>query len=198
MAITSVKTGSSFTNLTKYDSFLAGNAGYSPSSFESIATYTASGGETSFTFSSIPQTYSSLQVRCMLRRNTTGAANMGFRPNNDTSTNYTRHSLIGDGASASAAGSASGTYSYTQNLVIVPGTTSGAYSGQIWDILDYASTTKYKTFKVFSGYDANGSGEVGLNSNVWLSTSAITSLVVYFAGDAVDANSTFALYGIKG
>jgi hypothetical protein len=169
-----------------------------PSSFESIATYTASGGETSFTFSSIPQTYSSLQVRCMLRRNTTGVANMGFRPNNDTSTNYTRHTLGGTGAIAFAAGSASGTYSYTQNLVTVPGTTSGAYNAQIWDIIDYASTTKYKTFKVFSGYDENGSGEIGLNSNVWLSTSAITSLVVYFAGDGVDANSTFALYGIKG
>ena len=126
---------------------------------------------------------------------------MSFRPNNDTSTaNYTRHSLKGDGSGAAvqAAGSATGTYSYTQNFVAVPGTTSGAYSGQIWDILDYASTTKYKTFKVFSGYDANGSGEVGLNSNLWLSTSAITSLVGYLTGDAITANSTFALYGIKG
>ena len=167
--------------------------------YESIATYTAAGGETSFTFSSIPQTYSSLQVRCMLRRNASTAANMGFRPNNDTSTaNYTKHSLIGNGTSVSASGSASGSYSYAINSVTVPGTTSGAYSAQIWDILDYASTTKNKTFRTFSGYDANGSGEVGLNSNVWLSTSAITSLVVYFGGDAVSANSTFALYGIKG
>ena len=170
-----------------------------PASYESIATFTAAGGETSFTFSSIPQTYVALQVRCILRRNTVNLANMGFRPNNDTSTaNYTRHSLIGNGATVSAAGSATGTYSYTQNFVSIPGTTSGAYSAQIWDILDYASTTKYKTFKVFSGYDANGSGEFGLNSNLWLSTSAITSLVVYFAGDGVSANSTFALYGIKG
>jgi hypothetical protein len=177
---------------------LAGVGGRA-SSYESIATVTATGGETSFTFSSIPQTYASLQVRCFLRRNTTNAANMGFRPNNDTSTaSYTRHSLIGNGATVSAAGSATGTYSYTQNFVTVPGTTSGAYAGQIWDILDYASTTKYKTFRSFAGYDANGSGEVGLNSNLWLSTSAITSLVVYFAGDAVDAGSTFALYGIKG
>jgi len=183
---------------TVLGSFSSGVAA-STSSYESIATFTATGGETSFTFSSIPSTYKHLQVRCMLRRNTTGAANMGFRPNNDTSAaNYTRHSLIGNGTTVSAAGSATGTYDYTQNFVTVPGTTSGAYAGQIWDVLDYASTTKYKTFRSFAGYDANGSGQVGLNSNLWLSTSAITSLVVYFAGDAVDAGSTFALYGIKG
>jgi hypothetical protein len=167
--------------------------------FESIATYTASGGETSFTFSSIPQTYSSLQVRSMARRSNINGTEIGFRPNNDTSTSsYTQHYIIGDSTTASAGGNETGYQSFAYNYIDIPGTISGAYSAQICDVLDYTSTSKYKTFRTFSGYDTNGYGKVGLSSNLWLSTSAITSLVVYFNGSAISANSTFALYGIKG
>jgi len=41
-------------------------------SFESIATSTPSGGTTSITFSSIPQTFKSLQVRSIVRDTSTG------------------------------------------------------------------------------------------------------------------------------
>ena len=47
MAITSIKTGSSFTNLIKYNDFLAGNTAYNPippNSYESIATVTVGSG----------------------------------------------------------------------------------------------------------------------------------------------------------
>ena len=176
-----------------------GAGGAAGGDFESIATATASGGETSFTISSIPQTYASLQLRCMLRRDTTGAANMGLRPNNETSASfYTQHYILGNGTTVTAAGTASGVFSRASNAIQVPGTTSGSYSAQVWDIQDYTSTTRNKTLRTFSGFDANGSGQVGLNSNLFIKTDAITSLVVFFGGDAVDANSVFSLYGIKG
>jgi hypothetical protein len=39
---------------------------------------------------------------------------------------------------------------------------------------------------------------MGIFSNVFLSTSAVNRVDVYFAGDAVSSGSKFALYGIKG
>ena len=197
MAITKLS-DSSITTGDKYISMLAGNSAYMPSSFESIASATSTGTETEFTFSSIPQTYASLQLRCILRRNTTGTANMGLRPNNESSTSfYTRHILSGTGGAPTAGGTVSGTYTYAINNIEVPGTSTGAYCVQIWDIHNYASTTQNKTLRTFSGLNKNGSGEVALGSNLFISTNAITSLVVYFGGDITDAGSTFALYGIK-
>jgi hypothetical protein len=168
-------------------------------SYESIATVTAAGGETSITFSSIPQTYASLQLRILVRRNSTNALTVGLRPNNETSASfYTQHSLIGNGSTVSATGTASGTYNQAINNTTMPGTTSGAFGAQIWDILDYASTTKNKTLRSFAGYDSNGNGEIGLVSNLFIKTDAITSLVVFFDGDTVTSNCVFSLYGIKG
>jgi hypothetical protein len=74
------------------------------------------------------------------------------------------------------------------------------FSGFVIDILDYANTNKYKTIRYLSGYDANGSGRVGLGSGSWRSTSAVTSITLQ--GLEYSSNykqySSFALYGIKG
>jgi hypothetical protein len=77
--------------------------------------------------------------------------------------------------------------------------TSSVYGAGICDISDYANGNKYKTVRTLAGYDANGSGEVALNSGVWLSTSAITQIRIASSslGDW-GANSQVALYGIKG
>ena len=66
----------------------------------------------------------------------------------------------------------------------------------IIDILDYVNTNKYKTIRSISGHDANGSGIVQLGSELWQSTSAITSL----AGGANAGflqYTTIQLYGIQ-
>jgi len=63
MAITSIKTGSSFTNLVKYNDFLGPNSAYIPTSYESIASATGTGSSNTITLSSIPSTYKHLQLR---------------------------------------------------------------------------------------------------------------------------------------
>ncbi len=199
MAVTKFKTTSSFTNLTKYDSFLAGNAAYSPAAFESIATVTASGGETSLGFTSIPGTYTSLQIRGIARDTDAGTGwNFGgITVNNDTGSNYASHFLRGNGSAAAASGSASVT---TGNgiLAIGNGSTAGIFGVAIFDIHDYASTTRYKTIRSFIGGDSNGAGLVYLTSTLWQSTSAITSIQIREGATAFAAGSTFSLYGIKG
>ena len=78
--------------------------------------------------------------------------------------------------------------------------TTSMMSGVLIDIQDYASTTKYKTVRSFSGMDGNAADTqyvVTLRSNLWLSTSAITSITLIPA-TAFTTSTTFALYGIKG
>lgn len=197
MAITSVKTGSSFTNLQKYNQFLGPNSAYIPSSFESIATINGTGSSGTITFSSIPSTYKSLQVR-ILHLNTSGDV-IYMRLNGDTGANYVRHNLTGYNSSVYAQGGVSQTQA---NL-------DGGFTGGnatypevgIVDIIDYANTSKYKTIRAFMGVDFNGTstGTISLTSNLWLNTSAVNSLTLFSpSGGNFATNATFALYGIKG
>lgn len=202
MATTSLsKLGFLPSSYKKYNNFLVGNAAYNPSSFESIATVTATGGETTLTFNSIPQTYAALQVRLIAERNTTASHNFAVRArlNSATGTNGAWHNLYGDGATVTATNGTS-----TQDLLtFMPMTTAGTanaslYGAGIIDIINYASSAKNKTIKTFGGFDANGAGRIYFSSGLYALTTAVTSLQFYFDGDALRAGSTFALYGIKG
>jgi hypothetical protein len=187
----------------KSRSLLAGNTAYVPTVYESIATVTATGGETSLTFSSIPSTYKHLEIRGIARDTIAinGAAGVKMQFNGDTGANYTRHRLSGDGTNATAAGN---TGFDTVSLVggsIGNSSTASTYGASIITIADYASTSKNKTVRAFSGSDANTASAnfyVVLNSGLWLSTAAITSITMLPGQTAFSTNSTFALYGIKG
>jgi hypothetical protein len=194
MAITSIKTGSSFTNLKKYNDFLAGNAPYDPSEYESIATVTVGAGGTSLvTFSSIPSTYQHLQVRAFGKdASIYGAIFMSF--NNDTySSNFTRHGVYGDGSSVAAFGATNAPY---MNVLTTPAS-GGGFGGAVIDILDYANTNKFKTIRSLTGWDNNGSGIVGLFSGAWRSTTAVSRIDI-LSDSTIGQYSSFALYGIKG
>ena len=68
----------------------------------------------------------------------------------------------------------------------------------IIDILDYASTSKYKTFRIFSGQDyATSSGYLEIDSGLWMNTAAITSISVINVGTSWNTNTRVSLYGIK-
>ena len=159
--------------------------------FESISTVTVgAGGASSITFSSIPSSYTHLQVR--ISYGLSSSNNPTWRVNGDTTgSNYAGHHLWGDGSSANANAQTSGTvyWSYIPNA---------SYGGAaVMDFLDYANTSKNKTVRTLTGSDANGSGEVALWSGVYLQTSAISSITLYGGSDFTQY-SKFALYGIKG
>ena len=201
MAITSIKTGSSFTNLKKYNDFLAGNSAYSPTAYESIATVTVgSGGSASITFSSIPATYTHLQLRCSMQETQAGVDWDNFNAvfNSDTGTNYTRHFLEGNGATVTAFGAASRSKAFIGE-VSRSGAGTSVFGINIVDILDYSNTNKHKTVRSLAGYDYNGGGSVGIFSSAWRDTSAISSIVLTSdSASNFSEYSTFALYGIKG
>jgi hypothetical protein len=165
-------------------------------SYESIATVTVgSGGTSTITFSSIPSTYKHLQLRILARD---AGANGEFKIelNSDTTTtNYRRHNVYGDG---------SGAYASTGNNntcapVAYSGQTANSFEAVVMDILDYADTNKNTTIRTLFGKDLNGSGDVGLQSNLWVNTAAVNNIVFKVVGGTnFVQHSQFALYGIKG
>lgn len=178
-------------------------AGGVATDYESIATYTVgAGGSASITFSSIPSTYTHLQLRTSMQTNrgTYGTDDCYMRINSDSGSNYANHGLYGDGSSAAAFGSAS------QTQVSIGKTGTGVinnFSGAVTDYLDYANTNKYKTVRTLSGADANGlvagyGGQIFLLSNLWMNTAAISTIYLYpVVGTQFNQYSSFALYGIK-
>jgi hypothetical protein len=163
-----------------------------PSSYESIASSTPSGTDT-ITFSSIASSYASLQLRIFHLEPDVGGLRIRF--NSDAGSNYTYHELKGNGSTASATGAATGTYS---GFAYSWGTnsTTAPHAGII-DVLDYASTTKYKTIRGINGQDTNASGAISLASTLWLSTSAVNSITILSTAGNYGSGTTFALYGIK-
>jgi hypothetical protein len=190
MAITSIKTGSSFTNLTKYNDFLAGNPYYQPTAYDSIATVTVgSGGAANIEFTSIPSGYQHLQIRGTGL--ITSAAGFTVQFNSDTGSNYSWHQLYGEGSIAQANAGASQTFMYT---AYGAGSTT-APNAFVMDILDYKNTSKFKTLRSLSGNDLNGSGYIQLWSGNWRSTSAVTSIKIT---SSFNQYTKFGLFGIKG
>lgn len=176
---------------------LVGNEAYDPAGFVPIATVTATGGESSLSFTSIPQGYASLQIRGLTRLSyaTTGNGYVGVRLNSDSGSNYARHELYGNGSNANAYGLASQTQClyfpvpFDSNTASIRGTV-------IMDLHDYASTTRNKTLRALAGSDLNGSGDIYLSSGLWANTAAVTTIEIG-VGAGWKAGTTFALYGVK-
>ena len=171
----------------------------STNNYSSIQTVTVgSGGASSVTFSSIPSTWTHLQIRAMARSTESGSTNTNafFQFNGDTGSNYSEHQLAGDGSSASASAGTSQVWAYT-GLTTGNSSSANMYGAFIVDVLDYANGNKNKTIKTLSGNDQNGSGYVLLRSGAWYSTSAISSIVITPGGGSWQQYTQFALYGIK-
>ena len=194
MAVTKASNSSLLNKSPKYTSFLAGNPAFIPNSFESIATFTANGTTTSYTFTSIPSTYKSLQLRINVLGTDGDSIQIGF--NNDTTTNYVYHRLSGTGTAA-ASGNSTGVSWIPVSDASYQGINPTYPTPIIVDITDYSSSSKYKTVRSFTGIDKNGSGVVVLSSGLWLNTSAISTIIVYGFSN-LNSGTTIALYGIKG
>jgi hypothetical protein len=173
----------------------------STTAYESISTVTVGGGGVSdVTFSSIPSTFTHLQIRFIGKDNRSGVATsvLFMQCNGDTGSTYSQHFLVGDGSTAGAGG---GSFTQIQVGDMLTGGTSNAstFGAGVVDILDYANTNKYKTVRSLGGMDMNGSGYAGLYSGNWRNTAAVTSIRLFGFGAApLQQYSQFALYGIKG
>jgi hypothetical protein len=164
-------------------------------------TVPTSSGMASVEFTNIPQTYTHLQIRVTtrtLRANTADA--ILWRFNSDSSSNYTLHSIYGDGSGTALADNAANlSYGYyfttTGNSA-----TANIYGVGIIDIYDYANTNKFKTARTIHGYDTNGAGQLIITSSLWRNKVNGISSIRFESQNAANLSqySSFALYGIKG
>ena len=165
----------------------AGNT-YTP-----IATTTLGSAASSYTFSSIPGTYTDLVlvVSGKYSTGTTGTTTVQIQVGNtslDTGANYSIVYLNGSGSAATSGvvgGTTSSGIGELENNSGNPGTVIAQYC-------NYANTTTYKTMLA----RANTSGSwVQVMVNLWRSTAAINTIKV-FSTATFGIGTTFTLYGI--
>lgn len=164
-----------------------------------IASATVGAGGGGINFTSIPQTFTHLQIRLVGRANSSGLPTMYTGFNGDIfagSTNNASHTLVGDGATVSSVVTS---LQAQMNLFIgnyIPNTTTSTIQAAlIMDVLDYSNTNKNKTIRALMGWDANGSGKVTLNSGLWTNTAAVTRIDMVPDGNFLQG-SRVDLYGI--
>ena len=171
-------------------------------SYESIASTTVgSGGSADVEFTSIPGTYTHLQIRGIAKWSDTSDDRQLLRVefNSDTGSNYARHLVGGNGSSAFADGVASTTARSGARLISSNASYANMFTAYVFDILDYTNTNKYTTVRVLGGFDTNGGSfqEVVLGSFLWQNTAAITNIKLLPGSANLAQYSQFALYGIK-
>jgi hypothetical protein len=140
-------------------------------------------GTSSVSFANIPSTYAHLQIRIFYKN----AGSIFMKLNNTSATKG--HYLYAEGSSVAAGVSATD---------FIANATSSQFGGAIVDILDYANTNKLVTVKTFAGYDANGSGELSLNSQLYSLSSIAVNSITFTPSTSFLQYTQFALYGIKG
>lgn len=157
--------------------------------YEPIATATLGSTATSYTFSSIPQTYTDL-VLVTNARVTTGNYGMLIRFNSDSGSNYGNTFLWSNGSSF---GSVRNTSTTGVNLFYGGSLSSTNPALTTSHIMNYSNTATRKTT---ISRDSASDG-IDAIASIWLSTSAISSIDILPSGGAsFNTGSTFTLYGI--
>jgi hypothetical protein len=156
---------------------------------------TGSGGESSYTFSSIPNTYTDLKL-VMSARSNLAQSSGGYTANiypNGSSSSITVVAIRGSG---SAAISFSGAYPNVAYQDASSDTANTFGNTEIY-FPNYTSSN-YKSYSV-DGVEENNatSAFMSLQAGLWSSTSAITSLQIASNGSNFVQYSTFYLYGIS-
>ena len=169
-------------------------------SYESIATQTVGAGSTSsvITFSSIPSTYTHLQLRMFVRATQRTALLMRF--NNDSgSTNYDFHRINADGSTVGADGRINFSAIYISSRGYGVPATTNIGSAVVVDILDYTNTNKNKVTRTLSAQELNTSlSDIEFTSGSWKNTTAINRIDFSMESGSLAEYTHIALYGIKG
>lgn len=159
-----------------------------------ISTVTVgSGGSATIVFSSIPQTFTDIQIVCSSRSDANPfgvAVNQIALSANDGATGWSSRALGGNGSSAY---SETGSGSVTQSSI----STSNVFANGVITICNYASTSAYKSGSIDSVIENNATASwMALHAIQWPSNTALTAISLYPVSGNFVQHSTFSLYGI--
>jgi hypothetical protein len=158
-----------------------------PSTYDKIDKATATGSESTISFTSIPATYTDLVL--VFNGYTNAQASCSLRFNNDSGANYSQTRLLGSGSAAASDRDSS----INQINAFVSSSTSNNIN-EIIQIQNYSNATTYKTALLRWN---NAASYVAAIVGLWRSTSAINRVDMILSTSTYVAGSTFTLYGIK-
>ena len=157
-----------------------------------------SGGVSSVTFSSIPNTYTDLLVKASVRTSYAGADDyLRFSFNGSTS-NFFAKVIDGSGTAAASYSFSGAGAGQISGKAVGNGATSSTFSNSETYISNYL-TANQKSYG-FDGVNENNAtaAYMDLGANLWADTSAITSITITTNyGPNFLQYSTFYLYGIS-
>ena len=159
------------------------------STYTPIATTTLGSAASSYTFTSIPSTYTDLVIIAQVKG--TSASNyLNVRFNSDTGTNYSRTTLSGNGSTVTSERRSNQDKINTDYNEVIEANFNYI---SILNIMNYSNTTTYKTMLNRANNAATGAGAT---VSLWRSTAAITSVTLLANNNTFDVGTNFTLYGI--
>ena len=168
-------------------------------SYDLLETEILTGSQASVTFSSLgdyASDYQHLQIRAVMRSNRAATSSgAGIRFNSDSTTNYTRHFLEGNGSSVSSTGLANTDFADFSS-VLGSTSTANSFAAAVVDLLDVFETSKYTTVRRLDGA-ASTFNVINLGSGVWRDTDALTDIEIFDRFSTFVTGSRFSLYGLK-
>jgi hypothetical protein len=154
-----------------------------------IATTTLGSAASSYTFSSIPSTYTDLILVSNAQRSGNSGQPIRYQLNSDTGTNYSQTNMYSYSTTGASDRTTNVNYIETYGLP-----TSPNWATEIVQFNNYSNTSMYKTALVRG---ANAVQQTITTVGLWRSNVAISSITVYVLTDNFSVGSTFTLYGIK-
>lgn len=160
-----------------------------------LATITLTSTDTEIVFANIPNSYKDLILQGQVRSTrAAGTEDMFLQLNGDTASNYSAVFMYGSSGGYSSL-TASGGYMIVATNTAAANATSGVYSSIYAQIQDASATDKHKTLLTRNG--GGNQDQVWATAGRWASTSAISSIRIYYTLGSIASGTTLSLYGVK-
>ena len=166
--------------------------------YELIKGETLASSAASYTFSAIPSTYTDLVLKYSAR-GTAGGTTVTAQIviSSDTSGNYSRTNLYGDGSSATSVRGTNDTLFYYGFSIVGSGATANTFSNAEAYFPNYTVAAN-KPYSAHSANETNAAAaDMGVIAGLWRNTSAISNLAISAISGNLAAGSSFYLYGVK-
>ena len=178
--------------------------------FTKIQSTTLQSSQNNITFSSIPQTYTDLQLTVSTRSANSGDLpyfRFGTGNTEDTGSNYTKvyQGMYGDTATQTPTllrGFFTDQTYLVFNQVNTPVISSSLRVNYVINIFNYTNTTWHKSGLAHFSHSLNGNGytslnETHINAILWSNTGALNYIKIYSSANDFGIGTTASLYGIK-
>lgn len=156
-----------------------------PITYTPIAATTLSSAQATVTFSSISGTYTDLVL--VISGSASASIDLRYTLNSDSSSNYSRTYIVGNGSSAISNGDSNLTYLPISAL-------ETTQSMSLVNFMNYSNTTTFKTTLSRTGAASAFANEI---VGLWRSTAAINNISLTTSSGTISSGSSFTLYGIK-